>query len=184
MPDAQYAPPFWTGVANAFKGNDAVVFDLFNEPYPDARRQLRRRHRGLALLRDGGTCTGIGYQVAGMQSLVNAVRATGATNVIMVGGLAWTNDLSQWLAYKPTDPTDNLVASWHSYNFNACSNTSCWDSQIAPVAAQVPVHAGEIGQNNCAHDYIDTGDDLGRRARRRLPRLDLEHVGLHQRHRR
>ena len=35
MPDAQNAPSFWTGVANAFKGNNAVVFDLFNEPYPE-----------------------------------------------------------------------------------------------------------------------------------------------------
>jgi hypothetical protein len=32
---------------------------------------------------------------------------------------------------------------------------SCWDSQIGAVAAQVPVQAGEIGQNSCAHDYID-----------------------------
>jgi hypothetical protein len=90
-----------------------------------------------------------------MQSLVNAVRGTGATNVIMLGGLAWSNDLSQWLTYKPTDSANNLVAAWHTYNFNACSNTSCWDTQVAPVAAQVPVVAGEIGQNSCAHDYID-----------------------------
>ena len=34
-PDAEYAPQFWTGVANVFKSNDAVVFDLFNEPYPE-----------------------------------------------------------------------------------------------------------------------------------------------------
>ena len=126
---------FWTAVANTFKGNNAVVFDLFNEPYPDAGHR-QRRPRGWTCWRDGGTCTGIGYQVAGMQSLVNAVRATGATNVVMLGGLACSNDLSQWLQYKPTDPTGNLVASWHSYNFNACVTTSCWDSQIAPVAAQ------------------------------------------------
>jgi len=93
--------------------------------------------------------------VAGMQSLVTAVRATGATNVIMSPGLTWTNDLSQWLAYKPSDPSGNLMASWHSYNFNACVSTTCWDSQIGAVAAQVPVTAGEIGQNTCAHDYID-----------------------------
>jgi endoglucanase len=47
------------------------------------------------------------------------------------------------------------VASWHSYNFNACITASCWDSQIGTVAAQVPVHAGEIGQDTCAHNYID-----------------------------
>ncbi|WP_431929183.1 cellulase family glycosylhydrolase [Nonomuraea jabiensis] len=154
MPDAQYAPTFWTGVANAFKGNNAVIFDLFNEPYPDAAANWNAT-AGWTCWRDGGTCTGISYQVAGMQSLVNAVRATGATNVIMLGGLAWSNDLSQWLTYKPTDPAGNLMAAWHTYNFNTCSNVSCWNSQVGAVAAQVPVHAGEIGQNSCAHDYID-----------------------------
>ncbi|GAA1008163.1 hypothetical protein Aple_071060 [Acrocarpospora pleiomorpha] len=154
MPDAQYAPMFWTGVANAFKANTAVVFDLFNEPFPDAAANWNAT-AGWTCWRDGGTCTGIGYQVAGMQSLVNTVRATGATNVIMLGGLTWSNDLSQWLTYKPTDPTGNLMAAWHTYNFNACSTTSCWDSQVGAVAAQVPVHAGEIGQDSCAHNYID-----------------------------
>jgi endoglucanase len=155
MPDAQFAPTFWTQVATMFKGNNAVVFDLFNEPFPDAAGNFQNATAAWTCLRDGGTCTNIGYQVAGMQSLVNAVRSTGATNVIMVAGLTWTNDLTQWLAFKPTDSTGNLMASWHSYNFNACNNTSCWDSQIGSVAAQVPVTAGEIGQNTCNHDYID-----------------------------
>jgi endoglucanase len=155
MPDAQYTPAFWTSVATAFKGNNAVIFDLFNEPYPDAAANWDAT-KGWTCWRDGGTCTGISYQVAGMQSLVNAVRATGATNVLMLGGLAWSNDLTQWLTYEPTDPAGNLVASWHTYNFNTCSNTSCFDSQVAPVAAKVPVQAGEIGQNSCAHDYVDT----------------------------
>jgi endoglucanase len=155
MPDAQFAPTFWTQVATMFKGNNAVIFDLFNEPYPDAANNFTNATAAWTCLRDGGTCTGITYQVAGMQSLVTAVRATGATNVIMTAGLTWTNDLTQWLTFKPTDSTGNLMASWHSYNFNACVSTSCWDSQIGTVAAQVPVTAGEIGQNSCAHDYID-----------------------------
>jgi len=155
MPDAQYTPTFWTQVATAFKGNNAVVFDLFNEPYPDAPASYDPT-ASWTCWRDGGSCTGISYQVAGMQSLVNAVRATGAANVVMLGGISWSNDLSHWLQYEPTDPTGNLIASWHSYNFNSCSNTSCWDTQVAPVAAQVPIDTGEIGQNSCAHDYIDT----------------------------
>ena len=155
MPDAQYAPTFWTQVANMFKGDKAVVFDLFNEPYPDAANNWTDATAAWKCLRDGGTCTGIGYEVAGMQDLLDAVRATGAANVVMVAGLTWTNDLTQWLAYKPADPAGNLMASWHSYNFNACITTACWDSQIGTVAAQVPVVAGEIGQNSCAHDYID-----------------------------
>jgi endoglucanase len=155
MPDAQFAPSLWTSVANAFKGNNAVLFDLFNEPWPDNADGYANTANEWKCWRDGGTCGGIPYQVAGMQSLVDAVRGTGATNVIMLGGLAWSNDLSQWLTYKPTDSTGNLMAAWHTYNFNSCSNTSCWDSTVAPVAAQVPVAAGEIGQNSCAHDYID-----------------------------
>lgn len=155
MPDMQYSPQFWTGVANLFKANKAVIFDLFNEPWPDAPDNWANPTAEWTCLRDGGTCTGITYEVAGMQDLVDAVRATGATNVVMTAGLTWTNDLSQWLAYKPKDPTGNLMASWHSYNFNGCVDTACWDRTIGATAAQVPVVAGEIGQNTCAHDYID-----------------------------
>ena len=91
-----------------------------------------------------------------MQTLVNAVRSTGAGNVIMLGGLEWSNDLTGWLSHEPADPDHNLAASWHSYNFNACSKQSCWASQIAPVTAKVPLIAGEIGENDCAHTYIDS----------------------------
>jgi endoglucanase len=154
MPDAAQAVPFWTSMAQTFGGNDAVVFDLFNEPYPE--RATGDETSGWQCWRDGGTCAGIGYQVAGMQTLVDAVRGTGADNVIMLGGLAYSNDLTQWLAYEPSDPDGNLVASHHSYNFNTCSSQSCWDSQLAPVAAQVPLVVGELGENDCGHGYIDT----------------------------
>src|ERR1700722_7842441 len=155
MPDSAQSVPFWSSVATAFKGNDAVIFDLFNEPYPD--RALSSETAAWQCWQAGGSsCSaGISYPVAGMQTLVSTVRATGANNVIMLGGLAYSNDLTQWLTYKPTDPDNNLVASWHSYNFNTCSNQSCWTSQISPVIAQVPVIAGEIGENDCADSYID-----------------------------
>ncbi|MFF0016616.1 cellulose binding domain-containing protein [Streptomyces sp. NPDC005374] len=153
MPDMQYTPAFWTSVANTFKGDRAVVFDLFNEPYPD--RATSTTTQAWQCWRDGGTCPGIGYEVAGMQDLVDSVRGTGATNVILAGGIAYSNDLSQWLTYKPTDPAGNLGAAWHVYNFNTCSNESCWNSTLAPVAAQVPLMAGEIGENTCSHGFID-----------------------------
>jgi endoglucanase len=152
MPDAAQAVPFWTSVAQTFKGNDSVVFDLFNEPFPS--RATGSETTGWQCWRDGGTCAGIGYPVAGMQSLVDAVRSTGASNVIMLGGIEFSNDLTQWLQFEPTDPDHDLVASWHSYNFNTCSTQACWTSQIAPVAASVPLVAGEIGENDCAGGYI------------------------------
>ena len=154
MPDAAQAVPFWTSVATTFKNNGSVIFDLFNEPYPDMA--TGSGSAAWQCWRDGGTCSGIGYSVAGMQSLVNAVRGTGATNVIELGGMTWANDMTSWLSYKPTDSANNLVASWHGYNFNACTSSSCWDSQLAPVIASVPLVAGEIGENDCGSSYINS----------------------------
>jgi len=93
--------------------------------------------------------------VAGMQQMVNAVRSAGANNVLMLGGEEYSNDLTGWLQYKPTDPDNNLVASFHDYNFNTCAPQSCWTSQIAPVIAKVPVIAGEIGENDCSGSFIN-----------------------------
>ncbi|MEU9240922.1 cellulose binding domain-containing protein [Streptomyces sp. NPDC048385] len=163
MPDARYAPSFWSSVAGAFKDDQAAVFDLFNEPYPD--RATSTTAQAWQCWRDGGTCPGIGYEVAGMQDLVDSIRGAGARNVIMIGGLAYSNDLSQWLTYKPTDPAGNLVAAYHGYNFNTCADASCWNSTLAPVAAQVPLVAGEIGENTCSHAFVDQAmkwfDDRG-----------------------
>jgi endoglucanase len=154
MPDAAESVPFWSSVAKTFKGDDAVLFDLFNEPFPD--KVMGSGDSAWACWRNGGSaCAGFSYKVAGMQTLVNAVRGTGAKNVIMLGGLNYANNLSGWLKYEPRDPAHNLAASWHSYNFDSCNNQQCWTSQVGPVIAKVPVIAGEIGENDCADHYID-----------------------------
>jgi endoglucanase len=154
MPDSAQAIPFWSSVATAFKGNDAVIFDLFNEPYA-SRADNNNTTEGWQCWETGSPCTGINYPVAGMQQMITAVRNAGANNVIMLGGEEYANDLTDWLQFEPTDPDHNLVASWHSYNFNACSTQSCWTSQVAPVIAAVPVIAGEIGENDCSGSYIN-----------------------------
>jgi hypothetical protein len=153
MPDMDHTPAFWTSVANTFKNNSSVIFDLFNEPFPDNNSDT---NAAWTCWKNGGTCSGVNYQVAGMQTLVTTVRNTGATNIIMLGGVQFSNALSQWLTFKPTDPLNNLAASWHIYNFNLCNNVSCWDSRGGPVAQQVPLVAGEIGENDCAHGFIDS----------------------------
>ena len=156
MPDRAQAIPFWTSVARTFGGHDAVIFDLFNEPFPEAADDGNET-AGWFCWRDGGSaCAGITYPVAGMQSLVDAVRSTGANNVLMLSGLDFANDLTQWLGYEPTDPDHNLVASWHVYSFNPCRTGSCWNREVAPVMAKVPVIAAEIGDNTCSGGFLDT----------------------------
>jgi hypothetical protein len=154
MPDAAQSIPFWTSMAQTFKNNNAVIFDLFNEPFPERVSGATEAEAWQCWLR-GGSCTGIGYQVAGMQSLVNAVRSTGARNVILLSGVQYANDLSGWLSHAPRDPGRNLAASWHFYPWNACNGLLCWNSQVAPVIARVPVIADEFGETNCADNFIN-----------------------------
>ena len=70
----------------------------------------------------------------------------------MLGGPHYASDILEWLAYEPFDPRHNLIASWHAYP-NACRYLACWNGQIAPLAARVPVIAGEM---DCGHRCIDT----------------------------
>jgi len=151
MPDRDHSVTFWSQVANFYKTDLSVVLELFNEPFPDSNRDT---DAAWACWRDGGTCPGFSYQAAGMQELVDAVRATGAQNVILLGGVQYSNALSQWLTHKPNDPTGNLAASWHIYNFNLCSDGACYDAHAGLVAQQVPVVATEIGEDDCMGSFI------------------------------
>ena len=152
MPDRDHAPTFWAQVAGAYKDNSSVLFDLFGEPYPDDNRDTPA---AWACWRDGGACPGLGYTAAGMQELLQAVRDAGAPNVVLLAGVAYGNHLSRWLTYAPSDPTGNLGVAWHSYNFSWCHDPGCWNEKVAPVMAQVPLVAVEIGEDDCGHGYID-----------------------------
>lgn len=165
MPDRPGAVNFWSDVAATFKDNKAVLFDLYNEP----------QNPGWQCWRDGGCIAyegdGAQYTMAGMQELVTAVRAAGATTQpIMLGGLQYSNDVSGWLQYKPTDPNNSLVTSVHLYNFNwpcpgdgssgaaaAATTITCFTSgynNIAQVKSANPVIFGELGQDSCDTTFV------------------------------
>jgi endoglucanase len=181
MPD-DHSAAFWTSVATTFTTDPAVLFDAFNEPYsPAANYSDAASYPVSWSCWRGGGCTlpttvdGTDpgsdpqtYTAVGMQALVNAIRATGASQPILLGGLSYANDLSGWLAHEPTDPDGQLGASFHNYEGEACSTLSCWNDEIAPVAAQVPVVTGEFDENQCpaAGDgfdqaYMDWADETG-----------------------
>ena len=158
MADEDHATDFWRSVASAFKGEPSVMFDLFNEPFLTASQVAPSDVwdcwlRG-CVVTPSPDARG-GWRSAGMQSMVDAVRDTGATNVILAGGLAYANDLSGWLAHAPHDPLSQLAASFHVYDFNECVTEACWTTQVAPVALAVPVVTGEIGESDCGHAFID-----------------------------
>lgn len=159
LPDNDHAPAFWTSVANTFKANSSVIFDLYNEPLPNNNAADTT---AWTLLASGGSVTTsnsscpTGYTAVGTQSLVNTIRATGATNIIDVPGVQFTNTLGSWLAYEPTDTLSppQLAAAWHSYSDQICNSSTCWNSVILPVLNSVPVITEEIGERDCQSIYI------------------------------
>lgn len=158
MPDRDHSILFWKQVARAYKGNNAVIFDLFNEPYPDNNNDTITawncwKYGTNPLYCPAGTA-GLNYNAAGMQDLVNAVRGTGATNVIMLGGIQYAATLDGWMEYAPVDPAHELAASWHLYNFSQCSLRPCWGSQGMPVMHHYLVITGEIGENDQGSAFL------------------------------
>jgi hypothetical protein len=158
MAAADHTPAFWRSVGRRFRRTPGVLFDLYNEPHgvswkcwlrgcrvPRSSPSSRRKYPA--------------YRAAGMRTLVRAVRSSGARQPVLLGGLAYSKDLSGWLRYKPKDPARQLVASLHTYGpasdpHAAVCLGACRDV-VAKIARRYPVVAGEIGEYDCAHGYID-----------------------------
>jgi endoglucanase len=143
-PDADHAVDFWSSVASRFKGVPGIAFDLFNEPHDISWSCWLH-----------GCTTPAGWRATGMQQLLDAVRAAGATQPVIAQGLGWGGDLSQWLAYRPHDPAGQLVAGWHIYEYYDCATVDCWERTVAPVAREVPVLATEVGETDCSGRFLD-----------------------------
>jgi hypothetical protein len=112
MANADHSIAFWRSVAATFRRDRAVLFELFNEPFFE--RGFAGDPWAVAMRGTGGAFEPP-WRVAGYQALVDAVRAAGAKNVVLVGAPSWSADLSGWLAHRPADPTGQLAAAWHPY---------------------------------------------------------------------
>ena len=161
-PDQDHSPAFWTSVATTFKSNASVFFGVWGEPSVSWSCFLN------------GCSNEAGYQTAGSQELVTAIRNAGASQPIAVPGINYANDLTQWLAYEPVDPLGALVAEAHIYGNNSCgaqSSGACLTTTIAPVAAAVPVIFGETGET------YDDSECTSANMRVILPWADAHNVG-------
>jgi len=103
---------FWTKLSNQFKDNDKVIFGLMNEPH-DMPTELWRDDANGA---------------------IEAIRATGATNLILVPGNAWSgahswNDDSYGtpngtVMLDIVDSANNYAFEVHQYQDDDSSGTS------------------------------------------------------------
>jgi hypothetical protein len=176
MADEDYTPSFWRSVATRFRDDPDVIFDLFNEPHsldatPSGSPELTWScwEHGCSFpdyeTGNGTVKTDRPWRTAGMDELVAAVRSTGSTQPIMLGGLDWASDLSGWLPatqYLRTHGETQLVASFHTYNFAGCNTQSCWDQTLRPIlAAGIPIITGELGEGTPPgqKNQVPCGDD-------------------------
>lgn len=145
MADGDHAPSFWRSVATAFRADPAVLFDLYNEPHDISWNCWQNGCM---------TSDALGaWQVAGFQSLLDVVRATGARNPILVAGNRWAGDLRGW-PHGLVDPLHQLAASWHLFSPGSRLD-ALRDLVVRPLAGTYPVVAAELSEKDCAHGWLD-----------------------------
>jgi uncharacterized protein (TIGR03437 family) len=171
MADADHSLAFWTSIATTYKSNPAVMFELFNEPFMNV--DFTGDQWAYIMYGQNGAFSGYpatstkgnqqniatAWQIASYQDMINAVRATGATNPVLIGSLSYTADLSGWLAHVPVDPLNQMAATWHPYpTYGAAFGTpAAAQPDFAPqvfsevqaiFAAGIPVIATETGDQD------------------------------------
>jgi hypothetical protein len=155
LPDSDHSPAFWSSVAAAFKNDPGVIFDVYGEP-----NGLGGTAGWNCWISGGDSCGldsthSIGYRSSGAQTLINDIRAAGATTQpILVAGLNYAEDMSRWLEFKPTDPSNSIAASYHIYDTYGCA-PSCYTGVLLPIlAANYPVVTSEFGEFDCAGGFV------------------------------
>ena len=163
--NADHSLDFWASVANTFKANPAVLFEVFNAPLPV----------GLASAADYWTLwTGIfspagsfdqlylyapepnyqthyNWNATSMQALVHAIRGTGASNVILIAGENGSGDLSGWLTGGTASVHDmqsppQLAAVWHTYPGSYNYTTAEYLTPINQTNFSVPGPSPAVAQ--------------------------------------
>jgi hypothetical protein len=125
---------FWAYMANHFKGDGHVLFDLYNEPRMLAAA-AGSETRLWEIWRNGGTVGGIHY--VGDQALVHTIRRTGATNVIVAEGNDFDRDLSLLPSYYLRGAN---IAYGVEPNLTGKKDTETqWKADYGNLAADVPI---------------------------------------------
>jgi hypothetical protein len=180
MPESN-SDAFWRSVGGYFVGNHAVIFGVFNEPFPvnynsngDTAAGWACDVNGCAIPHDctssTGNCSGLSYAGLGMSQLIDDIRSVDTTTPLLVGGPDFAGDMDDWLStFYPggvsIDPSNQLAASLHAYfpsGNSPCSvttnvATACPSpdaSAIMQVAAVTPVVIDELGDFNCSTKYL------------------------------
>lgn len=124
---------YWKEVAATFQNDGHVLFELYNEP----------NDVSWGIWLNGGKYQE--YQVVGMQQLYDAVRATGANNLVVVGGLNWAFDLSGVAQYPVIGY--NVLYATHPYKGKSNWSTAFEYLSTGNIAPVIATEFGDSTQN-------------------------------------
>jgi hypothetical protein len=143
---------FWKDAATRYKNNPAVLFDLLNEPHGTTWEIWRDGGFLEEKKKPGDEDTFLteveklhnkrGYESPGMQKMLDTVRATGARNIVVIGGLDYAYDLSGIVnGFALKDSSGNgIMYSSHVYPWK-----KSWQKKFLDAAAKHPILLGEVG---------------------------------------
>ncbi len=171
LPDADNSIAFWSSVALTFKTYTNVIMDVFNEPMdntygepPGADHWSLWLNGGTMAKFPNNTSGGANFDdvqpwaAAGSQALVTAIRNAGFAGPLMVAGINWAGDESQWLTHVPIDPLKQVICSAHIYPaYGTTFGTAAYNALptgrlsnlLTILAANYPIVVGELG-GRCA----------------------------------
>ena len=147
---------FWKACAAVYNDHPAVIFEVFNEPHSISWEVWRNGGLVDKKQKDPAVVAENQEEVTrerspGMQALVDAVRGTGARNLILAGGLDWSYDLTGVTrGFALDDRQGNGIAYvTHVYPWK-----SAWQEKFIDVAAVHPVVMTEVGCDKTRYDFI------------------------------
>jgi endoglucanase len=153
---------FWRRLAERYKGNDRIIYGIMNEPH--------------------SMSTDVWVDAA--NAAIAAIRATGATQLIMVPGNAWTGAHSWMESWYGTsnsramldivDPLNNFVIEVHQYldassggvDMGGCSSSTIGSQRLAAFTAwladnDLRAFLGEFGAGTNATCLAAIDDMVG-----------------------
>jgi aryl-phospho-beta-D-glucosidase BglC (GH1 family) len=134
----QLSVEFWRQVAEAYKNDGRVLFELYNEPHDITWSQWLSGGTVLDLHHSGNT-----FEAAGMQAMYDAVRATGAHNLVIATGLDW----GYLLRDSPELDGYNVAYASHLYDFGH-KQPQFWQTDWAGLGATRALFVTEFGSTH------------------------------------
>jgi len=144
MPDRN-SVVFWKDFAPIYANHPAVLFDLYNEPH-DVTWDVWLNGGTIKDRPNRPGMTAKTFEAVGMQEMLDTVRATGAKNVVIAGGLGWAYDFNGILDGRELkDPNGNgVIYANHVYD-NKGDSVFTWIANMEEASAKLPVIVSEFG---------------------------------------